>query len=196
MDGARERSRVVEPDLEQALAAALGGDEGAFRLLYRDVQPRLLRYLRTLVGSDAEDVASDAWLQIARDLRSFQGDYDRFRGWATTVARNRAFDHLRRTGRRPSIPVPDTEFAELVGGHDTERDALEQVSTGAAIALIATLPPDQAEAVLLRVVIGLDAKEAARVLGKRPGAVRTAAYRGLRRLAEKLDGDALTSSDA
>jgi RNA polymerase sigma-70 factor (ECF subfamily) len=45
------------------------------------------------------------------------------------------------------------------------------------------LPPDQAEAVLLRAVIGLDATTAAHVLGKRPGAIRTAAYRGLRTLA-------------
>jgi RNA polymerase sigma-70 factor, ECF subfamily len=49
------------------------------------------------------------------------------------------------------------------------------------------LPPDQAEAVLLRAVLGLDAQTAARILGKRPGAVRTAAYRGLRTLARELD---------
>ena len=41
-------------------------DEDAFRVLYRTVQPGLLRYLRVLVGDDAEDVASEAWLQIAR----------------------------------------------------------------------------------------------------------------------------------
>lgn len=63
---------------------------------------------------------------------------------------------------------------------------LESISTQWAIAQIARLPPDQAEAVLLRVVVALDGPAAARVLGKRPGAVRTAAYRGLRRLAEQL----------
>ena len=56
------------------------------------------------------------------------------------------------------------------------------------MALISRLPQDQAEAVVLRVVVGLDAKSAAQVLGKRPGAVRTAAHRGLRKLAELLDG--------
>ena len=39
-------------------------------------------------------------------------------------------------------------------------------------------------------VVGLDAKSAAETLGKRPGAVRTAAHRGLKRLAELLGGDA------
>lgn len=62
--------------------------------------------------------------------------------------------------------------------------------------MIARLPRDQAEAVLLRVVVGLDAKAAARVLGKRPGAVRTAAYRGLRKLAEQLATAGVTNSEA
>ncbi|MFI0353992.1 RNA polymerase sigma factor [Actinomadura sp. 9N407] len=177
-----------DEELESALLDAQAGDEGAFRTLYRDLQPRLLRYLRALVGTEAEDVAADAWLQIARDLGSFSGDYDRFRGWASTVARHRALDHLRRAGRRPDASVHIDELTDLVAADDTERDALERLSTGSAIALICGLPRDQAEAVLLRVVVGLDAKEAGRVLGKRSGAVRTAAYRGLRRLAERLDG--------
>jgi len=52
-----------------------------------------------------------------------------------------------------------------------------------ALDVISTLPPDQAEAVMLRVVAGLDVAQTAQVLGKRPGAVRVAAMRGLRRLA-------------
>jgi RNA polymerase sigma-70 factor (ECF subfamily) len=71
-----------------------------------------------------------------------------------------------------------------------ETAAVEAAATRAAIALIRTLPPDQAEAVLLRAVLGLDAASAGAVLGKRPGAVRTAAYRGLRTLAERLDAAA------
>ena len=64
--------------------------------------------------------------------------------------------------------------------------------------MIARLPRDQSEAVLLRVVVGLDAISAAKVLGKRPGAVRTACYRGLRRLSrwvEAGDGDLATAAD-
>ena len=64
---------------------------------------------------------------------------------------------------------------------------MDTVSTQAAVAMIADLPPDQAEAVMLRVVMGLDAESAGRVLGKKAGAVRTAAYRGLRKLATRLE---------
>src|ERR1700733_233935 len=124
--------------LEGALVAAQLGDPDAFRLLYRDTQPRLLRYLHALTGDDAEDIASETWLHIARDLHTFHGNHNAFRGWAATIARHRALDHLRRHTRRPpALPV--------------------------------LAPPRPAA-----------------VLGKRPGAVRTAAHRGLRTLARHL----------
>ncbi|WP_328594865.1 RNA polymerase sigma factor [Actinomadura macrotermitis] len=177
---------AADDDLGRALRAAQGGDEGAFRLLYRDLQPRLVRYAASLVGTDAEDVTSEAWLQIARDLAGFRGDLEGFRGWAATITRNRAMDLLRRSARRPAAG-PDAEALLALPAHgDTAMLALEGLATREAIALIAELPRDQAEAVLLRVVIGLDAPAAARVLGKRPGAVRTAAHRGLRRLSDRL----------
>ncbi|HZB32369.1 MAG TPA: RNA polymerase sigma factor [Streptosporangiaceae bacterium] len=175
-----------EPDIDEAIRAAQDGDEAAFRVLFRHLQPRLLRYLTGLVGPDAEDVAADAWLQIARDLGSFQGDADKFRGWASRVARNRAIDHLRYVNRRPVSSLQVDELIDLVSNENVERSALDRLSTEKTIAMISLLPRDQAEAVLLRVVMGLDAATAAQVLGKRPGAVRTAAHRGLRTLAKRL----------
>ncbi|MFF2142111.1 RNA polymerase sigma factor [Kitasatospora sp. NPDC058190] len=181
------------PDLTEAVRAAQDGDEEAFRLLFRTVQPGLLRYLRVLVGGrpedmqDAEDIASEAWLQIARDLRGFSGDGDGFRGWAATIARNRAMDHLRARRRRPVADLPFEYLVELAAGDDTAGAALTAVGTADALALISRLPRDQAEAVLLRVVMELDAESAAQVLGKRAGSVRMAAHRGLRRLAKLLE---------
>ncbi|WP_073964324.1 RNA polymerase sigma factor [Streptomyces sp. CB02460] len=177
--------------LTAAVLAAQRGDEDAFRTVYRAVQPRLLGYIRTLVGEpDAEDVASESWLQIARDLDRFSGDADRFRGWAARIARNRALDHLRMRGRRPAIGGDETELSDKPAVSDTADEAIESLATGRTLSLIAQLPQDQAEAVVLRVVVGLDAKSAAQTLGKRPGAVRTAAHRGLKRLAELLGADA------
>lgn len=173
-------------DHDTAVRAAQDGDEDAFGRVYRAMQPLLLRYLTALVGSDAEDVAAEAWLQITRDLRTFSGDWDAFRGWAVTIARHRAVDLLRYQRRRPAVATPLTDLVGLAGDADTAGHALDGIATDDAIALIRTLPQDQAEAVLLRVLIGLDARAAGAVLGKRAGAVRTAAYRGLRTLAERL----------
>jgi RNA polymerase sigma-70 factor, ECF subfamily len=180
-------------DLDVALRAAQAGDDEAFRLLYRLQQPALLRYLRVLVGDDAEDVASEAWLQIARDLGGFAGDWDGFRGWTATIARHRAMDSLRAQRRRPVSALPIEHLSPGAGlgvAEDTADRAIELLDTEAAVALIASLPRDQAEAVMLRVVVGLDAKATGRILGKRAGAVRTAAYRGLKALAERLSAPA------
>ncbi|MFE3409214.1 RNA polymerase sigma factor [Streptomyces mirabilis] len=173
-------------ELGAAVAQAQDGDEAAFAVAYRIVQPGLLGYLRGLVGDDADDVASDAWLEIARDLGRFKGDGAGFRGWTSTIARHRALDHLRRQRVRPQASGTDQDVLNLAGPHNTHDQALESLSTERALEMIRGLPRDQAEAVLLRVVVGLDGPAAARVLGKRPGAVRTAAHRGLKRLARQL----------
>lgn len=176
-----------ESRLEASLIAARAGNPIAFEAVYRALAPRLARYARGLVGQDAEDVAAEAWLQIVRDLARFEGDWDAFRGWAARILRNRAIDHLRAQSRRPSSGLALEAVLELPSADDTEIAAEEALSTSGAIELIASLPPDQAEAVLLRAVVGLDAKSAGVVLGKRPGAVRVAAHRGLKTLATRLE---------
>jgi RNA polymerase sigma-70 factor (ECF subfamily) len=189
--GEPRRVQAYDGELGAAVARAQEGDEAAFAVAYRLVQPGLLGYLRGLVGDDAEDVASDAWLEIARDLGRFRGDGAGFRGWTATIARHRALDHLRRRRVRPR-PAALEQDVDLPAPDSTHDQALESLSTEVALALVRGLPRDQAEAVLLRVVVGLDGPAAARVLGKRPGAVRTAAYRGLKRLARQLGADGVT----
>ena len=188
--------RPAAPGADDALAAAVAaaqaGDERAFSVVYRTVQPGVLRYLRVLAGEDAEDVASEAWLQIARDLGSFRGTGDDFRGWAVTIARHRGLDHLRRARSRPVAAEAGVEVLdERPGSDDTAAEALTRLDTDRAVALIASLPRDQAEAVMVRAVLGLDAESAGAVLGKRAGAVRTAAHRGLKTLAARLQEAAL-----
>ncbi|MFI6858946.1 RNA polymerase sigma factor [Streptomyces sp. NPDC050421] len=184
--GDRRRTQAYDVELGTAVSLAQQGDEDGFAAAYRLVHPGLLGYLRGLVGDDAEDVASDAWLEIARDVGRFRGDGAGFRGWTATIARHRALDHLRKQRRRPRTSLIEQDVLALPGRADTADAVLESMSTRWALAQIRELPPDQAEAVLLRVVVGLDGPATARVLGKRPGAVRTAAYRGLKRLAEQL----------
>jgi len=173
--------------LDEAVQRMCAGDGDAFRVVYRAVQAPLLRYLEILVGPDeAEDVASETWGQACHDLDRFHGGADGFRGWVTTIGRHRALDLLRRRSRRIRI---DRHLADvdLPDGADVEARAMESFTTEAALAMIRSLPRDQAEAVMLRVVMGLDARSAGAVLGKRPGAIRSAAQRGLKTLARRLD---------
>jgi RNA polymerase sigma-70 factor (ECF subfamily) len=164
--------------------------EWGFVALYRDLQPRLLRYATALIGPDAEDVTAETWLQVARDLHRFDGDLDGFRGWASTICRHRAADAARVRARRPCVVGDMDTISEPTSLSDTADDALTGLSSREAIALIATLPQHEAEAVLLRTVVGLDTVATGTVLGKSAGAVRIAAHRGLKRLGRMLDEQA------
>jgi RNA polymerase sigma-70 factor (ECF subfamily) len=177
-----------DAELGDAVARARDGDEVAFGVVYRELHPMLLGYLHGLIGDEADDIASETWHDIVRDLGAFRGGGLSFRGWAATIARHRALDHVRRGKVRPRTTALDEQVHEPVAARDSEGAALENLSTQRALSLIAELPRDQAEAVLLRVVLGLNGPMAAKVLGKRPGAVRTASHRGLMRLSERLNG--------
>jgi RNA polymerase sigma-70 factor, ECF subfamily len=177
-------------DFRHVLARARRGDEAAFTAIFRTVQPVLLRYLRTMARDLADDVAAETWVSVVRGLDRFRGDLDGFRAWVFTIARSRLIDARRTTGRLPQPVDTSSELAERADGTDVSAVVDELMSTEAALALIGRLAPDQAEAVLLRHVVGLDVAETARVLDKRPGAVRIATLRGLRRLRTLLDNDA------
>jgi RNA polymerase sigma-70 factor (ECF subfamily) len=164
------------------LARTRSGDEVRFLELWRNLQPRLLRYLRVLGCDDPDDVASETWLQVIRDLHRFNGDEEDFRRWLFTVGRHRAIDAARARTRRRASPVAGM-LDGLPDRQMVEDQVLDGMSVRTAVAMLAALSPDQAEAVALRVIAGLDTTAVADILGKSPGAVRVALHRGLRALA-------------
>jgi RNA polymerase sigma-70 factor, ECF subfamily len=177
---------VIGSDFAQTLAAAQQGSEQAVSVLWRDIHPRLLRYLRTLNAGAAEDVESETWLQAARDLGRFEGNEMEFLAWMFTIARHRLSDWNRMAARRPSIPVPAEGLQDHPGHDDPAAATIDGLDTEAALALVSALPRDQAEVILLRVLAGLDTERVAQILGKRPGTIRVLQHRGLRRLAESM----------
>jgi RNA polymerase sigma-70 factor, ECF subfamily len=181
---------MIGPEFPAVLGAAAGGDEEAFGRLWRDLQPRLLRYFMVAAPVAAEDLASETWLGVIRGLDRFQGNEPAFRAWVFTIARHEVLDWRRRAARRPIADLPMSDLADQVAPDDPAATVVEGFSTRAALRVIATLPADQAEAVALRVVAGLEVNRVAAIMGRRPGTVRVLAHRGLRRLAERLDADA------
>jgi RNA polymerase sigma-70 factor, ECF subfamily len=169
-------------DFDDVLVRARSGDETAFLRLWERLHPRLLRYLRVLGCDEADDVASETWLQAVRDLGRFDGGAGDFCSWLFTIARHRAVD-ASRTRIRSRLRVLAAAVAPRADHNPVEDEVLDGVSTRQAVALVAGLPRDQAEAVALRIIAGLDTSAVAMILGKSPGAVRIALHRGLRTLA-------------
>lgn len=181
---------MIGPQFAATLTAAAAGDEAAFGVLWRDVNPALRRYLSLLAPGWADDLASETWLDAIRGLRRFRGDERGFRAWLFTIARHRALDWLRREAKQPVTLVTTEHLADRRAPDDTAGAALETLSSADALALVSRLPTDQAEVIALRVIAGLDVAHVAAITGKRPGTVRVLAHRGLRRLASELTADA------
>jgi RNA polymerase sigma-70 factor, ECF subfamily len=173
---------VIGEGFAAVLTAAQEGNEAAFSLLWRDTNPALIRYLRVMAPEAAEDVAGDTWVTVLRGLAGFRGDEQAWRAWVFTVSRRRVIDQRRRAARRPTAPLAELRAEPVTA--DAADEALERLGTRAALAMLTELPPLQAEVILLRVVAGLDTDVVARLVNRSPGAVRVAAHRGLRRLAE------------
>lgn len=177
---------MIGPSFPQVLVGAQGGDEQSFETLWRDLHPRLLRYLQVMAPAAAEDLAADTWIRVTRKLSWFVGDEPGFRAWVFTAARHRAIDWHRRTNRQ-RIELFPVELADhWAAADDPATEALEGWSTRTALALIAELPRAQAEVVALRVLDGLSVAEVAYITGNNPNAVRVLSHRGLRRLARRL----------
>jgi RNA polymerase sigma-70 factor (ECF subfamily) len=191
---------VIGEDFAGVLGAAQRGDEGAFARLWRDVNPALLRYLSVVSRGDHDDVAAETWASVARGLTRFQGDEEHWRAWLFATARRRAVDDGRRRARSRDLAVGNgTDLDELCVAVRAARPSVDPAdvvlahqAVEEAVAAIRSLPPLQAEVLMLRLVGGLSSDVVAALLDSTPGAVRVAAHRGLKRLAQQLDRTGVT----
>ena len=175
---------MIGADFERVLDAARTGDELAFARLYRDLNPPLLRYL-SLGGEMAEEVAAETWTTVVRGLTKFRGDENAWRAWVFTTARRRAVDAGRKRARDAGLGWRASTWLSD-SAPDCADAVVEAATTEDALRLVRSLPPAQAEVVLLRIVAGLSVSEVAEMVGRSPGAVRVACHRGLESLSRTL----------
>jgi RNA polymerase sigma-70 factor, ECF subfamily len=175
----------MPPDssFQSVLRAAQAGAEWALAELYREIHPPLLRYLRAQDSHEADDLASQTWLDVARGIGSFDGDNAAFRSWVFTIGRRRLIDLRRARTRRRTVSVP----VQLLDACRPE--PLPAAESEGVLPYLSALPPEQAEIVLLRIVGGFDSNQVAAITGKKPGTVRVIQKRALARLAELVDDD-------
>jgi RNA polymerase sigma factor (sigma-70 family) len=182
-----------EDEFESRLAAAREGSERALTGIYRSVYPRIVAFLRGVEPADADDLASETWLDVAHGLKRFRGDERAFRAWAFTIARRRVSDLRRRRARKGTVSTAPHLLVDAGRVGSAEEEAFASLGTDWAFDLItSSLPRNLAEVVLLNVLGDLGTNEVARILGKRPGTVRVMQHRALRRLARALEAQGVT----
>jgi|SRR5918994_726557 RNA polymerase sigma-70 factor (ECF subfamily) len=179
-------SAVTGERFAYALRGAREGNEAAWTTIYRGLAPAILGYLRANRAPEPEDTLSEVFLQVARDLPGFEGDERRFRAWVFTIAHHRMIDARRRSARRPVEPVAEPPEPETVPIEDAGEQALARIGAERVHLVLKALSPDQRAVLLLRVLGELTVDEVARVLGKRPGAVKALQRRGLAAVRREL----------
>ena len=168
---------------EDVLCAARAGAEWAWARLYEELAPKVVGYLRAHGATDPEDVAGEVFLQVVRGLPDFSGGEREFGAWTFTIAHRRLVDDLRRRRQRPVEPASADVIERSAGaGGDVHEDVEARLAEASVRAAIDELAPDQRSVLLLRIIGDLSIEEIARVVGKRPGAVKALQRRGLRRL--------------
>ncbi|HYZ91865.1 MAG TPA: RNA polymerase sigma factor [Actinomycetota bacterium] len=186
-------------EFPRVLDAARTGAEWAWRSLYQELAPTVIGYVRARGAHSPEDVCGEVFVQVVRDIQSFQGDEQGFRSWVFVMAHRRLLDEARRRKRRPETPVDTVDLRDLAAASDTATEAMAGVEEARLRAVLDELTPAQRDVVLLRVIADLSVEEVAQVIGKGPGAVKSLQHRALETLRGKLtepseDGAALTKS--
>jgi RNA polymerase sigma-70 factor (ECF subfamily) len=173
---------VETPELKRATRKAAGGDEQAAAALFDHYHPRVFRYAlaRLRDRADAEDIASETFARVLRDLDRFRWKGAGFEAWIFRIAANLVVDHLRRETKEPGKDIQEGEAAEPDLG--PEARVLMGEQSQELHAMLHRLAPEQREVLVLRFAGGLDTHEVGRVMKKKPNAIRQLQFRALENL--------------
>ena len=175
---------------DRSAVEAARGDPRAFEALYRKYVAQVYNFaLYELRDANAaEDLTGQVFLRALGGLRHFREQVaapdSSFRVWLFQIARNTLSNERRRTRRHPEAPLDaalTVPAADDVSGTAAERDELR-----AALAAIEALPVDRRQALVLRFVDELDAREIGLALGRSEGATRVLIHRSLQAVAHSL----------
>ena len=151
-------------------------------VVYRGLAPAVLGYLRAQGAVDPEDLLMEVFVTVVRDLGKVRGDDDAVRRWVFTIAHHRIVDERRWHARRSRLGTAEAERSD-------DRTVADPMSTGPdpeLVAALATLTPEQRDVLGLRVVADLPVADVAKILRKRPDAVKALQHRATSKLADLL----------
>ena len=184
-------------DEESLIREAKRGDLDAFNRLVIEYQSRAFNLAFRFMGdpASAADVTQDAFISAFRGIGKFRGGS--FRSWLLRIVVNGCYDELRRRKRRPSASLDeysdDGDRLLVEAGtsfsHETEKPEQEAERSEVRAAIekcLEELPPEFKVVALLVDVQGYDYREAAQMIGKPVGTVKSRLARARGRLRECL----------
>jgi RNA polymerase sigma-70 factor (ECF subfamily) len=184
-------ARTDDSDLRELTSLAVQGDRTAIESLLGELRPMVVRYCRARLGRVsgqyhiADDVAQEVCIAVLSALPRYRDMGRPFASFVFGIASHKVADALR-SSVRSAVPTQDLPDGPD-DGPGPEETVVRYIEVEHARRLLARLPDNQRELLLLRVVSGLSAEETGNVLGMSPGAVRVAQHRALARLRQMAE---------
>jgi RNA polymerase sigma-70 factor (ECF subfamily) len=184
-------ARTDDSDLRELTSLAVQGDRSAIESLLGELRPMVVRYCRARLGRVsgqyhiADDVAQEVCIAVLSALPRYRDMGRPFASFVFGIASHKVADALR-SSVRSAVPTQDLPDGPD-DGPGPEETVVRYIEVEHARRLLARLPDNQRELLLMRVVSGLSAEETGNVLGMSPGAVRVAQHRALARLRQMAE---------
>ncbi|HLX44673.1 MAG TPA: sigma-70 family RNA polymerase sigma factor [Bryobacteraceae bacterium] len=179
---AKAESASRQTALAGYLSRCAAGDQSALAALY-DETSRLVYSMALRVlsqPSDAEEVTLDVYMQVWRSARAYTDKRGNVGTWLVMLARSRAIDRLRSRQSRASREELLPEHIEFPSPDPTPEQSTEASRQREKVrSALASLPPEQREALELAVFSGLTHYELAAKLNQPLGTVKTRVRQGM-----------------
>src|SRR6185437_12023255 len=171
--------RESTENVRKLVDRAQKGDREALEELYLIHFDRIYSYLHMSVGNrhDAEDLTTQTFVKMLESIGKFRFRAAPFSAWLFRIAHNLAMDHFR-AGRRWQ---PEEEVPEPLGSEESsaEDEAMQSIGRASMLELIEELSHEQQQVLTLKFVFNFSNKEAATILGKTEGAIKSLQHRAL-----------------
>ena len=162
------------------------GDRAALEELYLLHFDRIYSYLHMSLGNrhDAEDVTTQTFLKMLESIGRFRWQSAPFSAWLFRIAHNLAMDHFRASRRwQPEEEVPEPAPPEE---SSAEEEAMQALGRQSMLELIEGLSAEQQQVLALKFVFNFSNGEAATILGKTEGAIKSLQHRALVSLQKQI----------
>ena len=155
------------------------GDREALEELYLIHFDRIYSYLHLTVGNrhDAEDLTTQTFLRMLESIGKFRFQSAPFSAWLFRIAHNLSMDHFRANRRwQPEEDVPEIPGSEERSAED---EAFQSIGRRSMLELIEGLSQEQQQVLTLKFVFNFSNGDAATILEKTEGAVKSLQHRAL-----------------
>lgn len=178
-EGDRERDDIQKIDLVDIASRARSRDPEAFGQIFDLFFEKLKRYAYYRTGDMqlAEDLASETLTSGLESIGSFKDRGGTLGAWLFGIERNLIARHGESSGRAEIIEISDQLPSN--GEEAPETLALDRLTHEQLYEALSRLPEEQRDVILLRFMERYDVRTVARMIGKRPGAVRALQFRGI-----------------